>query len=885
MSSTRYCKFHYQEGRSEHWGILDRKSFAQKGAVPHYSPDTTVATRHLKLELHFDWDRERVWGTTTHDLLVQAPEVREIRFDAVNLEVSRALLAGRRVDFENTGKQVVILLKTPLKPGQRLKVALTHSVTKPQAGIYFTKPDEYYPDQFKTVWTQGQDEDSKYYFPCFDQPNFKQTTEVVLHLPPRMFGLSNGKLLRKKITASGSLYHYKLEIPYSTYLVSIVAGDFVEGRDRWKNVAIKWYVRRGMEKQGRNVFRDTAKIIRFLSDYTGYPYPYSHYTQIAVPDFIFGGMENFTVTTLTDLMLHDDRAHLDTDANGLIAHEAAHMWFGDLVTAKNWSHAWLHESFATYFDALYTRKSKGEDEFRYQLLRCAEAYFGEDAKYRRPIVTNFYKEPLDLFDAHLYPGGAVRLHHLRSLAGERFFKKALKLFLKRHEFGVVETVDWVRCLEEVTARNFDEWLDQWIYRGGYPALEVGFQWDEKHGLATVEIKQTQKAEKKDEELLFKLSLTVGFYFSKSEEKFPLQITEREQKFCFKLKSKPLFVRLDPDYECPCKKIQLKTPRPMLREQLQRDRDPIGRIEAAEALVSKPSTEDIKLLCNRLHKEKFWGVAVRIASTLGKIGGNQARDGLLKGLKNPHPKIRLGVVGALGAFVRDKKVAAALRKTAKHDASYRVEAAAFRTLGKIKDKESREFLENSMDHPSHNDMARSAIFDALSELEDEKSWNTLLEGAEYGAPKLSRNNAMRALSRLAKRHTHRQEETIGHLTRFAKETRATPAAVFRSKLGAVQAMQTLDNLAAVPALRALAANETNGRLQRRAEETISALRESAKKPKEIKEMRSELDDIAKENKSLRDRLNLLEKKEEAKNHRNKKKKHKGKNRSTTRGKRK
>ncbi|MFQ5672399.1 MAG: M1 family aminopeptidase [Nitrospinales bacterium] len=859
----RYCKCHYLEGRSEHWGILDRRAFAGKGAKPHYSPDAPIVPRHLKLDLHFDWDEERVWGTTTYDLVTRAEGVREIRFDAVDLQVSRVRLAGKSVAFDNTGKQIVIKLKTPPKPSRRLNVSLTHSVAKPHAGIYFTKPDEFYPDRFQTVWTQGQDEDSQYYFPCFDRPNFKQTTEVVLHLPPGMFGLSNGKLLRKKITPAESLYHYKLELPYSTYLLSIVAGDFVEAVDRRHNVDIKWYVQRGRERHGRNAFKDTARIIAFLSRYTGYPYPYSHYTQIAVPEFIFGGMENFTVTTQTDLTLHDDRAHPDMNSNGLVAHEAAHMWFGDLVTAKNWSHAWLHESFATYFDALYTRESKGEDEFRYQLLRCAEGYFGEDARYRRPIVTNVYKEPLDLFDAHLYPGGAVRLHHLKHLVGEAFFKRALKLFLRRHQFDVVETVDFVRCLEEVTSRNYDEWLEQWIFRGGYPALELGFQWDDKQNLAIVTIKQTQKAEKKGDELLFHLPLAVRFYFARGEESFSVPIREAEQKFCFKLKSKPLFVRLDPDYECPCKKVKLEAPRPMVRAQLQRDTDPIGRIEAATALETKPSTEDIKLLCRRLRSESFWGVAVRIASALGRIGGDRARDGLLRALKSPQSKIRAGVAQALGRFVHDKKAARALRELAVSDKSYRVEAEAFRALGKIKAPASRTFLEGCLDRPSHNDMTRTAIFDALAELEDERSWEVFVEGARYGAPINSRGSAMRGLARLAMRYDHRRGEAIDHLSRFARETRGTTAAVFRGKIGAVRSLKALDDLAAVPVLREIAANEVDGRMQRMAEDTIAALRESAKKPRELKALRSDLDDILKENKSLRDRLDILEKKGEAK----------------------
>lgn len=869
MSSVRYCKCHYLDGQSEHWGILDRKSFMPKSAPAHFTPDMPLQPRHLILDLSFDWEKERVWGSTTHQFNVKGHAVNEIELDAVNLDVSRVLIGKRSVEFENTGKKIIIPGKQVFKQGSRVAVTLYHSVTQPQAGIYFTKPDSLYPDRFQTVWTQGQDEDSRYYFPCLDKPNFKQTTEVILHLPPGLFGLSNGRLVRKKHTASESLYHYKLDIPYSTYLLSIVAGEFAEHKDRWGDVEIKWYVQKGREREGRNAFRDTARIIKFFSEYTGYRYPYKHYTQIAVPEFIFGGMENFTVTTQSDLTLHDDRAALDIDSNGLVAHEAAHTWFGNILTAKSWAHAWLHESFATYFDALYTRESKSEEEFRYQLLEDAETYFSEDAQYRRPIVTHVYNEPIDLFDAHLYPGGAVRLHHLKSIAGEKFFRQALKIFLERHQFGLVETVDFIRCIEEVLSKNFDHWLDQWIYRGGYPSLDVSFHWEAKFQMAVVEIKQTQKAEKKGEELLFQLPLKIGFYHNRTEEVFPLEIKNKQEKFCFKLKAKPLYFRLDPDYQCPCKKVKLEAPRPMLYAQLEKDQDPIGRIQAAQALVSKPSEKDIKTLCSQLRKEKFWGVSNRIASALGKIGGKQARDGLLKGLKNDHPKIRYGIVKALGQFLHDEKAAAALRKAAEGDASYRVEAAAFQALGKIKEKKLRVFLESSLDRPSHNDMGRLAIFQALAELEDEASWDAIVQGAKYGAPKNSRMAAMRSMAKLVKRYEHKKGEAIELLKGFVKETHGTPASAFRGKLGAIQAMEILEDLATVPVLRELADRESDGRIQRRAQETISNLFDAAKKPKELKEIRSELDDITKDNKSLRDRLNLLEKKDEAKSKQKKK----------------
>jgi len=863
MSSTRYCKCHFHEGESEHWGLLDRKSFVHKGAKAHYTPDAQVLPEHLTLDLNFDWKEERVWGSTQYDLEIKGHGVEEVVFDAVNLEVSRVLIGRKSVDFENTGTKIIITLKKKYKAGERLRVKMDHSVSHPVAGVYFTKPDNHHAGRFKTLWTQGQDEDSCYYFPCFDKPNFKQTTEVLMHLPPGMFGLSNGRLVKKKLSPSGSFFHYKMELPYSTYLLSFVAGEFAEHKETVKGVDIKWYVQKGREREGRNAFKETGKIIRFFSEYTGFDYPYKHYTQIAVPEFIFGGMENFTVTTQTDLTLHDDRAALDGDSNGLVAHEAAHTWFGNIVTAKNWSHAWLHESFATYFDALYTHESKGENDFRYQLLGDAETYFSEDLTYRRPIVTNVYKEPIDLFDAHLYPGGAVRLHHLKSIVGEKNFRKALEIYLNRHRYDLVETMDFIRCLEEVTGCNYDEWLHQWIFRGGYPKLELTFSWDSGSKIATVGVKQTQKAEKKNEELLFKIPFTLAFYYKKGDERFPIEIKSEKEKFCFRLKSKPLFFRIDPGYECPCKVVVIDVSRPMLHEQLKRDPDPIGRLEAAAALTKKSSTEDVKVLGERLRKEKEWGVATRIARALGKIGGDKARDMLIGGLKIKDPKTRRAVVSALGNFVNDDKATQAIRKIARGDSSYRVEAVALQTLGKIKDKGSLEFLEGSISRPSHNAMAQTAIYNALADLENEESWDYLVRGAEYGAHRNSRQAAMQALAKLAHRHPHRKGEVIEHLKRYAREKRGTPAAVFRGKLGAISAMKQLDDLSAIPVLRQIVNNETDGRLQRRAEDTITYLRESAIKPKEMKDIRSELDDVITENKSLRERMDMMEKKDTAK----------------------
>ena len=107
MSYTRYCKCHFYEGESEHWGLLDRKAFAHKGAIPHYTPDIQVSPEHLTLEVNFDWAKEEVWGTTKYDLLFKGHDVDKITFDAINLDISRVLIGRNSVDFENTGKKII----------------------------------------------------------------------------------------------------------------------------------------------------------------------------------------------------------------------------------------------------------------------------------------------------------------------------------------------------------------------------------------------------------------------------------------------------------------------------------------------------------------------------------------------------------------------------------------------------------------------------------------------------------------------------------------------------------------------------------------------------------------------------------------------------------
>ena len=145
-------------------------------------------------------------------------------------------------------------------------------------------------------------------------------------------------------------------MPHVSYLISLAGADFAIYHDRVGDLPLDYYVAKHVdEATARRFMGNTPKMIRFFGEKTGQPYPYNKYAQVCVPDFVAGGMENITATTMTDTALVDEIAALEGDADSLVAHELAHQWFGDYLTCKDWSHIWLNEGFATYFASLFHR--------------------------------------------------------------------------------------------------------------------------------------------------------------------------------------------------------------------------------------------------------------------------------------------------------------------------------------------------------------------------------------------------------------------------------------------------------------------------------------------------------------------------------------------------
>lgn len=849
------------------------RSFELPGARPHYNPDRPGQVEHIFLDLVLDIPNQSFHGTCTIHLTPVRSGVDQLSLDAVNLNIQSVQVDGNPQPFDYDGQQLHIRMQTPTQAEVPIKIAIAYQVERPQRGLYFIVPDRHYPNKPTQVWTQGEDEDSRFWFPCFDYPGQLATSEIRVKVPKPFIAISNGELLETTEDGEDKIYHWSQHQVHPTYLMTLAVGDFAEIRDEWNGKPVTYYVEKGQEEDARRSMGKTPAMIEYFSDFFSYSYPYPKYAQVCVDDFIFGGMENTSATLLTDRCLLDARAALDNrGTESLVAHELAHQWFGDLVVIKHWSHAWIKEGMASYTEVLWTQQEYGAQDAAYYILNEARSYLAEDSgRYRRPIVTHVYREAIELYDRHLYEKGACVYHMIRAELGEELFKKAIQTFVQDNAHKTVETIDLLRAIEKATGRNLMFLFDQYVYRGGHPDFKVAYSWDGDSKLAKVTVTQTQvKADKNGSASdLFDLKIPIAFGYAQNRElssdsklkTYTVRVHEREQSFYFPLEEKPQFISFDAG-NFTLKTVSLEYPLPELRAQLEFDPDPVSRIYAAEALAKKGGLEAVKALSSALLKEPFWGVRVEVAKQLAGVKLDQAFAGLIVGLKDESPYVRRAVVEALGKIKTLESYEAVKPLVEKGDPSYYVEASAAKVLGSIaaspnlKDREDEalQLLGHILrERSGWNEVVRSGAIAGLSSLKTSPAALTLI--LEYTTPGIAqplRLAAIRALGTISTGQTpNNQEWILEQLQELSRE------GFFLTQVAVVAALGHMETVKAIPILHSLANQTPDGRVRRIAEEAIPRVQRNSGSDQAVKQLREELDQLKKENQELKSRLENLE----------------------------
>src|SRR5437773_3076286 len=641
-----------------------------------YAPDREVDALNLALDVTPDFKQRTVEGKATLRFKPIARPVEELKLDAVDLEVHSVTATEKIQTYQVTDEKVIVTFAEPIPPDKEAAVTVTYHA-EPRQGLYFRTPEMGYKEGDTHLFTQGEEIEARHWYPCFDSPNEKFTSEITCRVSDGMTVMSNGRLVsEEKDPVTGLVaVHWSQDKPHANYLITLVAGFFKKIEDKHNNIPLAFYTPPSEINQAASSFRDTKDIMAFFEQEIGVPYPWAKYDQVCVNDFVAGGMENTSATTLTDYTLFTMATENIRDSQGLVAHEMAHQWFGDLVTCKDWSHIWLNEGFATYYESLYEGRKNGRDAMLYELYQRARSITGTPND-TNAIVRRTYDSPREMFSYLAYPKGGWVLHMLRSQLGEDLYRRCIKTYLERHQFDNVVTEDLRAVIEELSGRSYDQFFEQWLYHAHHPELEVTNSWDEKDKLAKVTVKQTQSLS--ENVLLFHFPLAIRFKGKFGATDRQVQVKDKEEDFYFPLPEAPQIVRLDPEYTLLAK-IKFQAPNPMLDAQLADKDDAIGRLLAIEQLSAKKDKETVAKLKERLNNDAFYGARLEASKALRSIHTDESLEALLISTKQSDARVREQVVGDVGNFYRESAYETT-RKTLETEKNPDILSTAIRALG-------------------------------------------------------------------------------------------------------------------------------------------------------------------------------------------------------------
>jgi len=846
------------------------KKFALDGSSFWYTPDKTVQVKHIFLDLEFDIDKSSFSGSSNITFSPIASPVSELEIDAVKLTIEKIEIEGQLLDFDYDSKKIRVVLDRKYNENEIFTINIFYSKENSEKGIYFIKPSPQYPNKATQVWTQGETEDSRHWFPCLDYTGQLATSETKIKVKSPYKVISNGILVDTIEKDNSTIYHWKQNQPHPSYLIALAIGDFAEIKDEnnVSGVPIAYYTEKGKEHLIPNSAGKTPQMMKFLQDKFDVPYAWDKYYQVWVDDFRFGGMENTTCTFIFDDGLVDDKAKLEfLYAETVGVHELAHHWFGDFIVAKHWSHAWIKEGAVSYFECVWWEKEYGFEEGAYYRLSDLRAYLNEDSThYRRPVVTNFYRNSGELYDRHLYDKGSAMYHMIHSQLGDDLFWKTISTFLKTNAHSTVETIDLIRAIEKATGRNLLWLFDQYIFRGGFPDFKVGFAWDGSSKLAKISISQTQAKDDEDFENLFKLKIPVALGYVNNGtveyKEFNLDLNQKDHNFYIPLDSKPSFISFDKGNHF-IKKVVLDYPIAELKSQLKYDTDPISKIYAAEAISKKGGIEGLSILSEALKTEKFWGVKVEIINFLNEIKLDQVKDVLLENLNDADPRVKRAVINSLSNFKSKDIFDSILPIAQDFDQSYFVQATALKTLGEISGSkladginilELLDLFQNILENgDGWNQVVRNGAILGLTNLPLEtRALDLLIKYTKNGTHDQLRRGAIRGLGVISKGlEANQLNQVVNILDEISKENN------YFCEISISMACASIKSPRVLGILENIKNQSTDDRSSRLAEETITTVRKNLGLDKSIQGLNEEFDKLKKSNQELKSRLELLE----------------------------
>ena len=716
----------------------------------NYPPDRIVDYLHMTLDMYFeDLDDQRFTATETLRFAPIGRPAEAITLNAVALNIGAVTLDGESVEHYADGETLTLRFDPPLAVGQAWEVVIEYTCEKPTAGMIFTPSSTEITNYTAQVHTQGQTQTNRHWFACHDYPNERLTTELIVNVPSGLSVSGNGRLVSKRDDGRRAVWHYLQDKPHVNYLVALVIGEYDIVELPHPRVPMQVWVPPGLGDLVMPTYGRTGAMIDVFEDRFGIAYPWDRYDQVLVKNFAAGGMENTSATSMYPTAVYDDVALADGDMDGLISHELAHQWVGDMITCKSWAHVWLNEGLATYGTALWYEHRDGEDGYLDSIHRSARRVTRRDKTTNsQPMVSPVYEHPWENFRraANPYPKGCSIMHMLRTMLGDDVFFAGTSLFMNRHALGVVETNDLRYAMEEVSGLGLEWFFDQWCYRPGVPNLDVTVRYDGATRELGVDVKQTQHIDERTP--AFRFVLPVYVRTAEGAQTFEIDVRNTTASMQQTLSGPPQIVAIDP-WMHVLKTVDVDKPQAMWIEQVTAGPTIIARRNAITALAESDTAETVRLLAGIIGDSSVrHNLRTSAVEALAKLGSVQARETLLEVIRDgiDDPRVRANAIKTLKGYEAEE-VTALLAEVAGGDPSYATRVAAIETLVELEAADQADLIVELVGFSSQHDEVRSAALKALGDLDDPRGLDLGIQYAAYGYMDRARPRAIAAVGKL------------------------------------------------------------------------------------------------------------------------------------------
>ncbi len=494
---------------------------------------------HQTMRIRFDPPKRELLGAVTTRVAITAA-TDTVRLEAENLTIDKATdRQGRALKFVFDTSHVTVRLGRRATVGDTVEFTLTYHGF-PERGLYFVP-------RRNVIWSQGEATETRAWIPTYDFSNDKTTWDFFVTADSGLVVLSNGHLVDVSPAPGGRqrVWHWAQEKPASTYLYSVVIGPFVVLRDEWRGRPVEYWTYPDTVNAAWRSFGETPAMIELYSQVLGVPFQWAKYDQSIIPDFTYGGMENVSATTQTDLALTPAGSMPEADARALVAHELAHQWFGDLTTTADWADIWLNEGITTYMESVQNEKTRGWDAAALEWGDQQQFAMDADKNEVRALVWGKYQgtDPIALFfSGHVYPKGAQVAHQLRRLLGDSVFWAGMHRFLVDNAYKPVTTADYAVAMEKTCNCDLDWFFDQWAYGIGYPQVKFSRHWDAPTKTLHVAVEETQPIDSIHP--LFRFPATIRVITQDSVVRHEIMVSKQSETFAIPLPSEPLSFRFD-----------------------------------------------------------------------------------------------------------------------------------------------------------------------------------------------------------------------------------------------------------------------------------------------------------------------------------------------------